>query len=106
MAHPQDLPDHHDLARSDMTAGGPPALLRGAALARIDSMRGTVQVARALVESGRAVDLAGLDAEAARLCVAIGMMPELVSKPLRPPLEALRDDLDRLTDALDGPTAA
>jgi len=104
MAQRQDF-SGHDSSRRD-PAGEPPALLRGAALARIDSMRGTVQVARALVEAGRVVDLAGLDAEAARLCVAIGMMPELVSKPLRQPLEALRADLDRLTEAFEGPTAA
>lgn len=96
----------HNTAGQDAPLSEPPALLRGAALARIDSMRGTVQVARALVESGRAVDLAGLDADAARLCVAIGMMPALVSRPLRQELEALRDDVDRLTEAVEGPSAA
>jgi hypothetical protein len=85
---------------------GSATVLHGAATARIDSLRGTLQVARALVEAGRAIDLTGLDAEAARLCVAIGIMPDPVAHRLRPALEALRDDLDRLTEAFEGPHAA
>lgn len=73
---------------------------------RIEGMQGTLRVARALVEAGRVIDLDGLDAEAARLCVAIGIMPPDVAKPLRPALETLRRELDQLAAAFHSPAAA
>jgi hypothetical protein len=69
-------------------------------LAAIETIRGTVQLARALAEAGRRIDLAGLDADAAVLCTAIGLMPTAAARPLRTALETLLGDLDRLTAAL------
>jgi hypothetical protein len=69
-------------------------------LAAIQSVQGTVAMARALVDAGRRIDLAGLDADAAVLCTAIGMLPPDRARPLRQPLEALLRDVDGLTAAL------
>lgn len=90
-----------------MSHGTPnPAYLEQAALARIEGLQATLQVARALVESSRPIDLTGLDIEAARLCVAVGIMPVDIAHNLRPALEALRLDLDRLTAAFEPPLSA
>ena len=66
----------------------------------IDSMRGTLAVARALVESGRQVDLAGLDAGAAALCAAIAMLPPDSARPMLPALVSLLEEVDGLGAAL------
>lgn len=71
--------------------------------AAIESMQGTLQIAAALMQSGRAVDFGGLDQEAARLCAAVGVLPQPDARPLRPALEALLRDLDRVTVALAPP---
>lgn len=75
----------------------------GAVRAAIESMQGTLRVAAALARAGRAVDLAGLDQDAARLCVAVGVLPRADAAPLRPALEALLLDLDRVAAALAPP---
>jgi len=67
------------------------------------SLHGTLAVARALVDAGRAVDLAGLDQEAARLCAALACLPAGAMLLLRPPLEAALGELDRLERALPVP---
>ncbi len=72
-------------------------------LAAIESLQGTLQIAAALLQTGRTVDLAGLDEEAARLCMAIGTLPESQAISLRPNLEALVRDLDRVSVALPSP---
>lgn len=74
-----------------------------ASLAAIESLRAMLRITGALLQSGRRVDLAGLDAEAARLCAAIGLLPREEARPLRPALEALLRDLDRLAAALPRP---
>lgn len=71
--------------------------------AAIDSMQGTLRVAAALLEGGRSIDLEGLDVEAARLCLAVGVLPRDQAEPLRPALEALLRDLDQVTAALPRP---
>ncbi len=71
--------------------------------AAIESLQGTLQVAAALVNAGRAVDLAGLDQEAARICVALGALPAPQAAALRPAMEALLRDLDHTTAALRPP---
>lgn len=76
------------------------------ALAAIDAMHGTLAVARALVQSGRRVDLEGLDTGAAVLCAAIDMLPPEEARPLRPHLVALVAALDELGAALDPPAAS
>jgi hypothetical protein len=75
-------------------------------LAAIDSLRGTVTMARVLVQSGRTVDLAGLDAEAATLCQQVTKLPNALGRRLRPALEALVLDIEGLAATLpfpDGP---
>ena len=69
--------------------------------AAIESMQGTLQLADALMRSGRVVDFAGLDREAARLCAAVGVLPVTEAVALRPALEALVRDLDRAAVALE-----
>lgn len=57
--------------------------------AAIESMGGTVLVARALVEGGRRVDLEGLDRDATALCAAVLALGVEEARMLRPALEAL-----------------
>lgn len=78
----------------------PPPVEVSAVLAAIDSLHGTVAMARALVESGRAVDLAGLDGEAARLCAAVACLAGDAGSELRAPMILLREEVDRLIGAL------
>ena len=68
--------------------------------AAIESMRGTLLIAAVLVRSGRHIDLAGLDQEAARLCAALGALPAPEAKALCPAMEALLRDVDRTAAAL------
>lgn len=75
-----------------------------AAFAAIDSLRGTLQVARALAQGGRAIELDGLEAQAARLCIAIGLLPPETARPLRPALLGLVRDVDGLRAALPCPS--
>ncbi len=72
-------------------------------LAAIQSMQGTVSLARALTEAGRHIDLAGLDAEAARLCAAVAVLPQDAARSLRPALQALVAEVDGLAVALPAP---
>ena len=74
------------------------------ARAAIDTIRGTLQVARALVDSGRRIDLEGLESGAAAVCAAVAMLPPEDARPLRPALEALLREVNDLTAAL-GPPA-
>lgn len=71
--------------------------------AAIESMRGTLALARALVESGRRIDLTGLDAGTAALCAAIGMLPVEHARPMLPALVALLAEVDGLGAALAPP---
>jgi hypothetical protein len=75
-------------------------------LAAIQSMQGTVTLARILAQGGRQIDLAGLDAEAARLCTAVALLPPFAARPLRPALEALVAEVESLAAALPSPLAA
>ncbi|TCZ63649.1 hypothetical protein [Roseicella aquatilis] len=72
-------------------------------LAAIESMRGTLVLARTLVESGRKVNLGGLDAGTAALCAAVGMLPPGEARSLRPALLGLLAALDGLGIALATP---
>ena len=69
-------------------------------LTAIESMRGTLAVARALVDSGRQVDLVGLDGGAAALCVAISLLPREQGRTMLPALFALVAEIDGLRCAL------
>ncbi len=61
-----------------------------------DAMSGSLRVARALVQAGRQVDLAGLDAEAGRLCAACLDLTPDQGRALRPLLQAVLADLEAL----------
>jgi hypothetical protein len=65
--------------------------------AAIESMGGTVLMARALVEGGRRVDLEGLDRDATALCAAVLALREAEARSLRPALEALLHQVNDLT---------
>lgn len=71
-----------------------------ATLAAIESLGQTLAVAHALVTAGRRIELAGLEGEAARLCVTLACLPEGAGATLRLPLRALAGELDRLIGAL------
>jgi hypothetical protein len=57
------------------------------------------RLARAMLEASRTVDLTGLDDGIGRLCAAALDLPPAEGRQLRPTLEALRCELERL-DAL------
>jgi hypothetical protein len=73
-----------------------PATHAEAVRAAIEAMGGTVTVARALVEGGRRVDLAGLDREAAALCAAVMALGIEEGRLLRPALVALLRQVESL----------
>lgn len=81
----------------------PNTLEAAAALAAIDNLGGVLQVARALALGGRAVDLAGLDQQAARVCVVVGLLPPEDAQPLRAALLGVVRDVDALRSALTDP---
>jgi hypothetical protein len=62
----------------------------------IDSLGGTVAVARALVEGGRRVDLAGLERDCAVLCAALMSLDPPEARRLRPAMEDLLFQVNRL----------
>ncbi len=74
-----------------------------ASLAAIQSLQATLRIAGALIKSGRRVDLAGLEVDAARICATIGLLPPDEAGQLRPALEALLRDLDHVAAALPRP---
>lgn len=80
-----------------MTQAASPGAVTEAA---IEALRRTVQMARALVQGGRRIDLAGLDGEAAALCTAVTLLPAETSRPLLPALEALVREVDGLASLL------
>jgi hypothetical protein len=65
-----------------------------------DAACSTLRVARALVESRRPVDLAGLQDAVGRLCAAALDLPRAESGALRPRLAAVLAELDALERAL------
>jgi hypothetical protein len=66
----------------------------------LEGLAGTVTMARLLAESGRQIDLAGLDREAGTLCTAVALLPVGEARLLRPLLEALCRDVDALHASL------
>jgi hypothetical protein len=83
------------------SAPTPAVLTATAALA--DGVAATLRVTRALVDSNRAVDLAGFDGMVGLLCARALDLPPEQGRVLRPRLVALRDDLDALAVALEPP---
>jgi hypothetical protein len=77
-----------------------PSIEITATLAVIESLHGTLSVARALVTTGRAIDLTGLDQEAARLCAAVACLPGGSGPALLSPLEALTREVELLAGCM------
>lgn len=65
-----------------------------------ESISGTVQIARALVETSRRVDLSGLDREMGLLCAQALNLPPEEGRKLRPRLITLLSELDALSIVL------
>lgn len=80
------------------TATAPPPA--ASAAAAIESMVATLAVADALVASGHAVDLTGLETEAEALCAAVLTLDRRVARGLLPALEQLARQVDRLRAGL------
>jgi hypothetical protein len=74
-------------------SGTSPAAAVAAAIAALD---GTLVVARALLETGRRIDLDGLEREAVALCAAVMALDVREARSLRPAIEALRHQIDCL----------
>ena len=64
--------------------------------AAIAALGGTVTIARALLEGGRRIDLAGLDRDATAVCAAVMALERDAARLLRPSLEALLHQVDGL----------
>lgn len=69
----------------------------------VEGARMMLGITAALIDSGRRVDLAGLDDEFSRLCTGILALPLAEGGRLRPQLETLRDQLNHLHAALPPP---
>jgi len=65
--------------------------------AAIEALGGTVTVAKALVEGGRRIDLAGLDRDATALCAAVLTLATDDARALRPALETLLRQVEGLS---------
>ena len=85
-----------------MTNPKPPAEL-SVMLGAIDSLRATVAVARALVQSGREVDLAGLDKDAERVCAAAACTGPAIRPWLADPLNQAMAEVERLSALMRAP---
>lgn len=75
-------------------------LPRTAILASIDRMDSTLAVAAALADSGRALDLLGLEEDITRLCGAVLMLPAEDGRALRPAMAGLLARLKGLSAVL------
>jgi hypothetical protein len=68
--------------------------------AALEAVRTDLHDARAALDHGRAINLAGIDGRIAALCAqALGLPPPLARRTL-PDLLALRDSADRLIESL------
>ena len=79
----------------------PIAAVRGMA----QELRKTAEFARALVESGRAIDLTGLDHEVGLLCAKSLDLPPEEGRRIRPHLIALSGVMEALSRVLATPPA-
>jgi hypothetical protein len=77
-------------------AGGRADALR----ARAAQLAGAIRLARALLDGGREIDLAGLEEQAGRLCAQTLDLPPAEGRALRGALIALRAEADGLIAAL------
>ena len=72
----------------------------------IDAALTRIEAAHAELSARRPVDLAGLEAEADRLCNALLQLPAGEAKPFAPRLAAMIEALDRVATALRSANAA
>jgi len=59
-----------------------------------------VTTARRLLATGTMVDLSALEGKVRTVCTALGDMKREDGRPLKPAMEALIDNLDRLDEAI------
>lgn len=85
-----------------LTPSDPSAVLT-AAEELADGIAATLRMARALVDSQRAVDLGGFDRMVGLLCARALDLPPEQGRALRPRLIALLADLDGLSQAIPPP---
>lgn len=83
-----------------MAAPSRPAPDRDVVAAAAAALLSALAVARSLAESGRRVDLGGLDREAAALCAAALSLPPEEGRRLRPRLAAIAAEAAALQEAL------
>jgi hypothetical protein len=74
------------------------------ALGEIEAMRGTLTMARALVEAGRTIDLAGLDRQAAGICRSVAALPPGGGQAVKSAMIALMRDVQALAATLPDPS--
>lgn len=79
-----------------LSGAEPAAMPTLATLGSIETMRATVAMARALVEGGRDVDLAGLEHDAAAICQALDHLPAHSARAMRPAMLALMREVEAL----------
>lgn len=65
-----------------------------------DGVSRTLQIARALVEADREVDVSGIENTVGLLCARVLDLPPELGRSLRARLAGLRDDADALSAAL------
>ena len=88
-----------DLAGAEVACAGGAPLTQVIGLAA--TVTGTMRVARALVEVGRVVDVAGLDREVGLVCARSLDLPRPDGEAMRPLLQELLAELDALAGAVD-----
>ena len=69
-------------------------------LARIDGIRATLEIARALSQAGRRLDLGGIDHEIGALCASVLDLDPAQGDRIRPLLCSLQGDLQVLEYAV------
>ncbi len=79
-----------------LSGAEPAAMPTLATLGSIETMRATVAMARALVAGGREVDLAGLEHDAAAICLALDGLPTHSARAMRPAMLALMREVEAL----------
>jgi hypothetical protein len=67
----------------------------------LEQLGHTLGIARSLVQSGKQVDLTGLDAEIGFVCARTLDLPPEEGRAVRPELMGLRAELDSLSAALE-----
>lgn len=75
----------------------------GRALALAGGLVNTIRLSRTLAESGREIDLAGLDGVIGLLCAKVLDLPPDQGRSLLPELGAVLDEIEKLSSFLEVP---